>query len=86
MKKIIVVLKPFVLNQSVYVYDDQKLIDTYEIDTVNISEKIIETANLYDISQIDMSGPKEYAKGIANKIAQKELEKYSTSKLTFNYI
>ena len=86
MKKIIVVLKPFILNQSVYVYDDQKLIDTYEIDTFNISEKIIETANLYDISQIDMSGPKEYAKGITNKIAQKELEKYSTSKLTFNYI
>ncbi len=86
MKKIIMVLKPFVLNQPVYVYDDQKLIDTYEIDTFNISKKIIETAKLYNISQIDVSGPKEYAKGITNQIAKKELEQYSTNQLTFNYI
>lgn len=50
MKKIIIVLKPFVLNQSVYVYDNQKLINTYEINNFNISEKIIEIAKLYNIT------------------------------------
>lgn len=86
MKKIITILRPFVLNQLIYVYDDGNQIDIFETTIEDLPHKIIEITEKYNINQVDISGPTQYAKGIINKITQKETEKYSMNKLTFTCI
>lgn len=87
MKKIIGMLRPFDMSQTLIVYEDGNKIDIKECLLESfITEDIFELAKKHDIHQLDLVGPKKYAKGIANKIKEASLIKYTDNELEINII
>lgn len=86
MRKIVGVLRPFDYQQQFFVYEDGNKIDSAETPVDNIPETILNLTQKYDITQVDLTGPKQYARGISQKIHEVEQTKYSENKLEINLI
>ena len=86
MKKIVSVIKPFVINQNVFVYEDGNKIDVLFSPLEEIQNLIVNTATQYEITDVELIGSKKYLNGIANKIKEVELTKYNENKLNINII
>ena len=85
-KKIIALIKPFDMKQSLYVYEDENQIDSCSFAVSNIDNIIFTFVDKYDIQYVDLVGPKQYVKGIKKKIKEAEFTKYSKNKLKINII
>lgn len=85
-KKVVGILRPFDLAQSFYVYEDGNKIDAAYPTIDEINNTLFQFIEKYDISQIDLTGPKQYARGISNKFQEAELMKYNQHKITINLI
>lgn len=68
--KIVVDFRPFVRNQLIYVYDNEKVIDAATADTDRMMSKIYTLKSRYGVDEITMYGNKSM------------LEKYKTELLT----
>ena len=86
MKKIVSVIKPFVVNQNVFVYEDGNKIDVISVPLDNIQDVLINTATKYEITDIELIGSKKYLNGIVNKIKETEMSQYNEHKLNINII
>ena len=86
MKKIVGVLRPFDLEQSFYVYENGNKIDMAHPTVDEINEVVFSFVEKYNISQVDLTGPKQYSKGIGNKIKEAEMLKYNKNSLEINII
>lgn len=86
MKKIIGILRPFDLYQTLYVYEDGNEIDVAKTTVDEIANKVLELANKYEINQIDLSGAKQYAIKIQKDICEKELTQYNKNELVIQCI
>lgn len=86
MKKIVGILRPFDLKQTFYVYENGNKIDMANPTIDEITNTIFSLCEQHEITQVDLTGPKQYSKGIQEKIQQAELTKYRTSKITINII
>lgn len=78
MKKIVSVIRPFTLNQNVFVYEDGNKIDIVNTDFENLSDVLLDTAIKYEITDIQLIGAKNFSMGIKDKIEKAEMTKYST--------
>lgn len=85
-KKIIAILHPFEYKHFIYVYQDGNKIDMAKVIIDDVPDNIIAFAEKYKISKIELSGPKQYAKGIQNKIQESEITKYGENKLDIELI
>lgn len=81
MKKIVTVIKPFIMQQNIFVYEDGNKIDLFSVNLEDIENSLIETAKKYDVTDIELIGSKSYSKGIKNKIEVAEMNKYNENKL-----
>lgn len=79
--KIVTIIKPFNMVFPIYVYNEGELIEEKSSAMNSIAEDIITIANKYQISQIDIAGPKKFNQGIQKDIEEKGLTKYN---LTYN--
>lgn len=86
MKKIVSVIKPFIINQNVFVYEDGNKIDVISVPLDNIQDVLINTATKYEITDIELIGSKKYLNGIVNKIKETEMSQYNEHKLNINII
>lgn len=86
MKKIVGVLRPFDLEQSFYVYENGNKIDMAHPTVDEINEVVFSFVEKYNISQIDLTGPKQYSKGISKKIKETEMLKYNKNSIEVNLI
>ena len=86
MRKIIGVLRPFDLQQTLYIYQDSNKISSFQTTIENLDEDILNYAKQYNIDQVDFSGAAHYVSGLIQKIQKKEIEKYQYNKLIFNCI
>jgi len=86
MKKIVSVIKPFVVNQNVFVYEDGNKIDVVSVPLTDIQNILIETASKYEITEVELIGSKKYLSGIVNKIQEKEIMQYDENKLNIKII
>lgn len=86
MKKIVSVIKPFVINQNVFVYEDGNKIDVLSVPLNDIQTILVNTAIKYDVSEIELLGSKKYLNGIVNKIREIEMDQYSEQKLSIKII
>ncbi len=86
MKKIVGILRPFDYQQQLFVYEDGNKIDSIQSTVDSLPTTIIELSQKYEIIQIDLTGPKQYSKGISQKIKSEECTKYSTNSLKINLI
>ena len=86
MKKIVSVIKPFVVNQNVFVYEDGNKIDVLSVPLNNIQDILVETATKYEVTDIELVGSKKYLNGIVNKVKETEISQYNKHKLNINII
>ena len=86
MKKIIGIIRPFDIQNTFYVYEDGNKIDMVSYNLSDVEYSILDLCNKYDITQVDLTGPKSYIKGIETKIKEVELTKYNKSEIVVNII
>ena len=86
MKKIVSVIKPFVVNQNVFVYEDGNKIDVLSVPLNDIQNILVNTAIQYEVTDIELIGSKKYLNGIVNKIKETEISQYNEHKLNINII
>lgn len=85
-KKIIGIIKPFVMQQEFYVYENGNKLAATSCKMKNIYETIFSLADENNVTQVSLAGPKQYTKGLIKKIKQKELDKYNENKLIIDTI
>ena len=85
-KKIIGLLQPFDLKQNIYVYEDGNKIEIIETKVDNFTSEILQLINKYKIEDIELAGPKKYAKGIGTKVQEEYIKNYSNNNLNIKYI
>lgn len=81
MKKIIAITNPFVVKQTVYVYEDGNKININEPKMEDLENTILSFSKDYDIKDITLIGSKQYNKGIEKRLKEQELSKYNKSEL-----
>ncbi len=86
MKKIVSVIRPFTLNQNIFVYEDGNKIDVVSVELEKIEDTIIETAKKYDVKEIQLIGSKKFSKGIQEKIETAEMTKYGKNDLEIKLV
>ncbi len=86
MKKIVSVIKPFIVNQNVFVYEDGNKIDVLSVPLNDIQNILVNTATQYEVTDIELIGSKKYLNGIVNKIKETEMSQYNEHKLNINII
>ena len=86
MKKIVSVIKPFVVNQNVFVYEDGNKIDVLSVSLNDIQNILVNTATQYEVTDIELIGSKKYLNGIVNKVKETEMSQYNEHKLNINII
>ena len=86
MKKIVSVIKPFVVNQNVFVYEDGNKIDVLSVPLNDIQKILVNTDIHYEVTDIELIGSKKYLNGIVNKIKETEMSQYNEHKLNINII
>ena len=84
MKKIITLLQPFDLKQTVIAYENGNKINAAEIETVNIADGICNKS--LDITEINLGGAKKYARGIGKQIQEKAATEYAIDDIKIIYI
>lgn len=75
MKKIVSVIKPFVMQQNIFVYEDGNKIDIISTDINNIENALMETAAKYDIKEINLAGSKKFSEGVRARV--QSVDKYT---------
>ena len=86
MRKIVSVIKPFIVNQNVFVYEDGNKIDVVSVPLNDIQNILVNTATQYEVTNIELIGSKKYLNGIVNKIKETEMSQYNEHKLNINII
>lgn len=81
MKKIVALIRPFDLEQAVYVFENGNKIDMITSPLDDINNSIFQLIDKYSLDEIELIGPKSYAKGIKNKFEEEELSKYNENKI-----
>lgn len=85
MEKIIVVLSPIEIWQSVYVYKDNDLVyrsKSVSMDLKTVLPKLIEEHKVYDI---EFTGAKDYSKRFGQQLMDYSVEKYGQDKVHITY-
>lgn len=88
MKKVMVMIQPFTVEQNILVYEDGNKIDAATVSSVdNIVPQLITYTKKYnDIEQIVFVGAKHYNKIYGNKFQESELAEYGNNNITIKYI
>ena len=86
MKKIIGILRPFDLMKTFYVYEDGNKIGMFSASVDDLDSVLLAACEEYGVTQVDLTGPKQYVKGIQEKIKQVETTKYNKSEIIINII
>lgn len=86
MAKIIGILGPFNPTQTFVVYENGQKLAVVDTDIDNLYDTIFSLIDTYDIEQIDLTGPKNFSRGISKRFEEKELTKYSKNKVKINVI
>ena len=83
MKKIVAMLQPFDLKQTVYVYENGNKIKVVEIETAEVANTICTLAQEEKVEEINLGGAKQYSKGIGKKIQELRIVKTGLSQDEF---
>ncbi len=87
MKKIVCMLKPFSIQQQIYVYEDGNKIEAVECTIEDFTETIFTLNNNYEgLDEVDLVGPKQYAKGLQFMLEYEEKQKYGNGVIKYNII
>ena len=79
MKKIIASIKPFDMQQYLYVFEDGEKIDEATVSLSDVENTVLDFINKYQIIDVDIAGPKQFNQ----KIGQGLITKYSAININF---
>ena len=79
MKKIIASIKPFDMQQYLYVFEDGEKIDEATVSLSDVENTVLDFINKYQITDVDIAGPKQFNQ----KIGQELITKYSMVNINF---
>lgn len=85
-KKIIGIIRPLDMQQSLFVFDGSEQIDSMTTTIDEIKNDILILSDKYGIEQVDVTGPKTYTEHIVQECQEAELTKYSHNTIKFNLI
>ena len=86
MKKIIYMSKPFLVEQTLIVYEDGNKLDMQTIPMEKVNETLFYLMEKYSVNRVDLVGPKTYCKGLLNQISKLNSSKYNLTNLEINII
>jgi hypothetical protein len=88
MKKVVVMIQPFTIEQNVFVYEDGNKIDAMTVENVDavVPQLMAYTQKYTDIEQITFIGTKHYNKIYGNKFQENEMKEYGINKIEIKYI
>ena len=88
MKKIIGLLRPFQMDQTLMVYEDGNKIDIVKTSMEELHPAVFELMNKHEVYRLDLVGPRKYSTGVANQIKQasENQTKYNLKEIEINVI
>lgn len=86
MRKIIAMLRPFDMEQTLMVYEDGNKIDMKTTDMNSLTPAVFALVDTYEVKQLDIVGPKKYSEGIRTQIQVAGVTQYSCDDLEINII
>lgn len=81
MKKIVSIIRPFDMNQTLMVYEDGNKLDVVSSTLENLNSTILGLTEKYEVYNLNLIGPKKFLEGIGNKIKEEFSLKYSNKEL-----
>lgn len=84
--RIVAIVRPFDKIQYVHIYRDGECQYNYSIPMDQFNERLIELSELYNLSTIDIAGPKAFTQKLKDDIEKYNITKYSENKLEINLI
>lgn len=85
MNKIVGVLRPFDVQQTFYVYEDGNVLEEARSTVDDIPALLFTLIQKYGVTEVTLSGPKQYSKGVA-KAFNKATETKFTKPIEIKYI
>lgn len=76
MKNIICSIQPFDLNQTIYIFEDNKEIKSMKVPTTEFQYTILDLWRKDGITDVTFKGHKKYSEGIKHNIKKLEKIKY----------
>lgn len=86
MKKIVSVIKPFMLDQTILVYEDGNKIDAVTANIDDLPNIVLDLARQYTLNDIELAGPVSYLNGIKKEINELEMLTYGTNNINIKVI
>lgn len=88
MKKAVVMIQAFTLEQDIIIYEDGNKIDAISVANVDmvVPQLMTYTQKYSDIEQIVFIGAKHYNKIYGNKFQESEMKEYGINKIEIKYI
>ena len=86
MYKLLIRGEPVGPKQYVYIFKDDKRVETIGVDIADLKEIVLACVEKYDITSIDLSGARMYMQGIEKDLISSDLTSYNINSLSFRYI
>lgn len=84
--RIVGVMRPFELQQQLFVYKGSEQLANILSKERETVENIMALASEYNAERVDLTGPKQYSRGIKRKLEEAEMSKYNKNTLTINIL
>ena len=86
MKKIIGMVRPFDMQQSLMVYEDGNKIDICQTTLDNLNNDLFMLMDKHQVYRLDFVGPKKFLQGLSEQIQEKAKTKYQNNQIEINII
>ena len=88
MKKAVVMIQAFALEQDILIYENGNKIDAISVENVDaiVPQLMAYTQKYPDMEQIVFVGAKHYNKIYGNQFQEKEMKEYGINKIEIKYI
>lgn len=83
---VLINVKPFVLNQEVYIITGETVRPAETIKMNDFVEEVFRLSNTYDTNEIHISGAKMFTAGLKKKVEKAEIAKFSENKLNITLV
>lgn len=86
MKSIVIDIKPFTINQKVMTFEDHDILSVDMVQMKDLTAFVVKKANELNITDIKISGPAIFNKGIAKQIVREEVIRYNSKNIVVELI
>ena len=86
MKRIIGIFKPFAPLQRIVVYNGNDKLEEVNVPFKDVPNAVFGFVEKYELNQVDLSGPKQFIRGLKRDFEKEEIKKYNKAFIEFKII